>query len=104
MTYFSSVELKIKTATEALNRWTGAFLFFIYYALHQIQTFLNSLSHIFTINTEKYLIVCFLFSVFFCVDNVFTVRSYCENKFNIDPQMLSKKFGIAEDMDYWNVK
>ncbi len=33
-------------------------------------------------------------------DNVFTIRSWLVDKFNVESNMLNKRFGIPEDFDY----
>ncbi|EDO47457.1 predicted protein [Nematostella vectensis] len=33
-------------------------------------------------------------------DNVFAIKSWCKNKFNVEEQMIDKNFGIPEDFDY----
>lgn len=33
-------------------------------------------------------------------DNVYTLRSWCVKKFNVDQNELNKQFEIPEDLDY----
>eukprot|EP00730_Choanoeca_flexa_P015226 TRINITY_DN6941_c0_g1_i1.p1 TRINITY_DN6941_c0_g1~~TRINITY_DN6941_c0_g1_i1.p1 ORF type:complete len:205 (+),score=53.37 TRINITY_DN6941_c0_g1_i1:280-894(+) len=33
-------------------------------------------------------------------DNIFNIRSWCKNKFQIDPAVFNKNFGIPADFDY----
>ncbi|KAK4874044.1 hypothetical protein RN001_013404 [Aquatica leii] len=33
-------------------------------------------------------------------DNIFSVKSWCKRKFNVEDQMLNKQFGISSDLDY----
>uniref|UniRef100_A0A224XKI8 Meiotic nuclear division protein 1 homolog n=1 Tax=Panstrongylus lignarius TaxID=156445 RepID=A0A224XKI8_9HEMI len=33
-------------------------------------------------------------------DNIFSLKSWCKNKFNIEESILEKQFGIPSDMDY----
>ena len=33
-------------------------------------------------------------------DNVYAVKTWCKNKFNMEENALNKNFGIPEDFDY----
>ena len=33
-------------------------------------------------------------------DNLFSIRSWCNKKFNIDTKHIDKQFGIPDDFDY----
>ncbi|KAA0203872.1 hypothetical protein HAZT_HAZT002682 [Hyalella azteca] len=33
-------------------------------------------------------------------DNIFTIKSWCKNKFFIEDDVINKQFGIPEDLDY----
>lgn len=33
-------------------------------------------------------------------DNIFSIKSWCRNKFNFEDKVLDKQFGIPEDFDY----
>ncbi|KAK9505342.1 hypothetical protein O3M35_009423 [Rhynocoris fuscipes] len=35
-------------------------------------------------------------------DNIFSLKSWCKNKFNIEESVLEKQFGIPTDLDYIN--
>ena len=33
-------------------------------------------------------------------DNIFSIKSWCRKKFNIEESMINKNFGIPEELDY----
>jgi hypothetical protein len=33
-------------------------------------------------------------------DNIFSIKSWCKNKFNIEEPAINKQFGVPEELDY----
>lgn len=40
------------------------------------------------------------FSHDLCADNVFSVKSWCKNKFGLEDSAIDKQFSIPDDFDY----
>ena len=70
------MKVEVTQAKEAINRWTGKML----------------------IVNLMYLNVNFIF--YLTSDNVFSIKSWCKNKFMLDEEVINKQFDIPEDLDY----
>ena len=70
---------QIQVALDAANRWTGQLTYFT----------LNKSSQVFI----SPLTLC-------PPENIFTVRTWCRDRFNIPENEIDKQFGIPDDLDY----
>ena len=70
------LQVKTKVAVDSANRWTGEAP--------------PTCGHGSMIYNYVYLLL----------ENVFSIKSWCRNKFNIEEDVINKQFSIPEDLDY----